>query len=140
MKKTIGYIALISIFMFSLSSLAQEKTEKPDRIKILQITPSERVTRGTEVEFTFDLEYKLESAEEGSINIGFNTDNPNSYRTSESEIVKKGSGTVTIKVKTVVVDWGKRGRFTAFVNLSKHPHDLNWQPLDSHVREIPVEP
>jgi hypothetical protein len=56
----------------------------------------------------------------------------------DSRIVKRGSGVVTFKVKVIPVDWGERGRFSAMVNISKHPHEAPWRPSASDRKEIPV--
>ena len=110
----------------------------PDKIKITFVNSPEQITRGVETEITVGFEYTLESADEGEINLGFNTDKPNAFRMVESLIVQRGNGTAELKAKVVPVDWGQRARFTVLINLSKHPHEARWKPLASDRKEIPV--
>jgi hypothetical protein len=56
----------------------------------------------------------------------------------DSHLIQRGSGSATLKAKVIPVDWGQRARFTAMVNLSKHPHEVPWRPLASDHKEIPV--
>jgi hypothetical protein len=110
----------------------------PDKIKITFVSSPEQITRGVETEITVGFEYTLESADEGEINLGFNTDKPKAATMVESLIVRRGNGTGELKAKVVPVDWGQRARFTALVILSKHPHETRWKPLVSDRKVIPV--
>ena len=131
----IGYIALSLALMFVTYGSAANSS---DTIKITNLYSSEPVTRGVENEITVEVEYNLETGEEGEINLGFNTDKPNAFRMVDSRIVQRGSGSATLKAKVVPVDWGQRARFMALVNLSKHPHEARWRTLASDRKEIPV--
>jgi hypothetical protein len=110
----------------------------PDKIKITFVNSPEQITRGVETEITVGFEYTLESADEGEINLGFNTDEPKAATMVESLIVRRGNGTGELKAKVIPVDWGQRARFTALVILSKHPHEPSWKPLVSNRKVIPV--
>ena len=109
-----------------------------DSVKVVSITAAEPVVRGVENEFTVEVEYKLESADEGEINLGFNLDRPKGFKMVESHVVQRGAGTATLKARVIPVDWRERGRFQMLVNLSKYPHAGRWSPLASERREIEV--
>ncbi|HKR00356.1 MAG TPA: hypothetical protein VJT09_06770 [Pyrinomonadaceae bacterium] len=109
-----------------------------DRVKITNVRTAEPVVRGVENEFTVEVEYNLDSEEEGEINLGFNSQKPGAFKMEDSFIIKKGSGTATLKAKVIPVDWGQRAKFTALVNLSKYPHDFRWNPITRDKQEIVV--
>jgi hypothetical protein len=127
------------ILLLAFVSITKAQTAKnPDKIKITNLYAAEAVTRGVENEITVEVAYTFESADEAEINLGFNTNQPNGFKMVDSRIVRRGSGAVTFKVKVIPVDWGERGRFSAMVNISKHPHDAPWRPSASDRKEIPV--
>jgi hypothetical protein len=130
----IGMALLVGCY---LSGEAQDKSA--DTIKIISVTTTKPVTRGVENEFTVEVEYNLDSKDEGIINLGFNTQKPTSFVMEDGRIVKKGSGNITLKAKIIVVDWGEKGMFMMSAILSEHPHGSNWQTLASEVKEIPIE-
>ena len=109
-----------------------------DRVKITSVSAAQPIVRGVENEITVEVEYNLDSAVEGELNLGFNSERPNAFRMYDSRVVQKGAGTATLKAKVIPVDWGERARFTALVNLSKHPHEMRWRPLAGDRQEIQV--
>jgi hypothetical protein len=109
-----------------------------DRIKITNITSAQPIVRGVENEISVDIDYALDSADEGEISLGFNVEKPNAFRMVESQIIKRGPSVISLKAKVIPVDWGEKGRFTAMVHLSNHPHEAHWRPLASDRKEIPV--
>jgi hypothetical protein len=117
---------------------AQQTSKNPDKIKITNVYTAETVTRGVENEFTVEVAYTFETADQAEIGLGFNADKPNAFKIIESRIVQRGAGTVTFKVKVIPVDWGERGRFSVMVNISKTPHEVPWHPSASDRKEIPV--
>jgi len=125
--------------LFALAFInAGKAANSPDTIKITNLYSAEPVTRGVENEITVEVEYNFDSADDGEINLGFNTDKPNAFKMVESQLIKRGAGNATLKAKVIPVDWGQRARFTAMVNLSKHPHEAPWRPSASDRKEIPV--
>src|SRR5262249_48283633 len=119
-------ITILACILLVLIFVPSEFADGPDKIKITFINSSDQITRGVETEITVGVEYTFESGDEGEINLGFNSDKPNGFRMVESRIVQRGNGTAELKAKVIPVDWGQRARFTALVNLSKHPHETPW--------------
>jgi hypothetical protein len=128
----------VGLTLLVCCSVAGSGAAGNDKVKITRIAVEEPVTRGVEIEFTVEVEYKLDSADEGEINLGFNTDRPKAFKLVARSIVQKGKGTATLKARVIPVDWGRRGRFSAMVNLSKHPHEMRWQPLAGDKQDITV--
>jgi hypothetical protein len=129
-------VTLISILLCCLVGGAQASSG--DRVKITSVTAAQPVVRGVENEFTVEVEYSLDSADEGELNLGFNAERPNAFRMYDSHIVQKGAGTATLKAKVIPVDWGERAHFMALVNLSRHPHEMRWRPLAGDRQEVQV--
>jgi hypothetical protein len=133
---------LFSMIILSLiwsSQIERRARASDDTVKIASITSSEPVHRGVENEFTVDVDYNLDSSDEGIIMLGFNSQDPNQFVMMQSKIVQKGSGTATLKAKVIPVDWRDRGRFTAMVNISKYPHEESWHTLATDKHVIPVK-
>ena len=42
------------------------------------------------MEFTLDIEYTLDSLDDGVLSVGFNTDRPNAYRIVETRAIGRG--------------------------------------------------
>ena len=133
--RSAGCIALLFVLMLVTHGSAASSA---NAIKITNLYTAEPVTRGVENEITVEVQYNFEAGDEGEINLGFNTDKPNAFRMVDSHLIQRGSGSATLKAKVIPVDWGQRARFTAMVNLSKHPHDAPWRALASDRKEIPV--
>jgi len=72
------------------------------------------------------------------LNLGFNAERANAFRMFDTHLVQKGQGVVTLKAKVIPPDWGEKARFTAMVNLSKHPHEMRRRALAADKQEIAV--
>jgi len=136
MKHLLSLMAVTVLLSWSLGEIHSQASS--DAIKIISITSAQPVHRGVENEFTVEVEYNLESSDEGVIGLAFNLQDPNAYAIVETKIVQSGAGTATLKARVIPVDWKDRGRFTALVNLSKHPHEEKWSPLVSDMQIISV--
>lgn len=134
--------SVLSIFtgltLLLCSSLTGRTANPQDKIKIISVSAAQPVIRGVENEFTVEVEYNLDSEEEGEINLGFNTERPARFKMVESLIIKKGAGTATLKATVIPVDWGQKAKFFALVNMSKYPHDFRWNPITMNKQEIAV--
>ncbi len=108
---------LITLSLFLLGSSSQSQEEKPDRLLITAITSEKSVVRGVENEITVSVDYQLVSADEATLMLGFNTEDPTHYPPKDSLLVKAGAGSATLKATVVPVDWGDRGAFRAGVLL-----------------------
>ena len=113
-----------------------------DEIAIQIIEPSGPGLRGVETEFTFDIQYTLDSVEEGVMSVAFNTAGPNADRIVEMRPIARGSGRILIKTKAVPVDWGERGPFRASVSLGPKLDGTttSWKSIVRKIVEIPTAP
>jgi len=109
-----------------------------DSIKIKKVTAAQPVVAGAENEFTVEVEYHLTSADQGELNIGFNSAKPDRYNMVGSRIVSHGAGTETLKAKVIPVDWHEQVKFKVTVNLSKYPHEMEWRTLADDRRDIKI--
>jgi hypothetical protein len=138
-------IAAISAVLLLLGSTGRDYAgaggaSSQDRVEILSVLPAGSVTRGVEMEFTLDIEYTLDSLDDGVLSVGFNTDRPNAYRIVETRAIERGTDRLSVKAKAVPVDWQERGEFRVMVNIGPKREEANWKPLASTIRVIPVVP
>jgi len=103
----------------------QTKRENPDKIRIVNVTAAAPVVDGVENEFTVEIEYTLESMDEGSVAIGFNVDNSARFKMMTRKKVKKGTNLMTLKAKVTPKDWKENGDFSVMANLSPYPVPQN---------------
>ena len=88
-----------------------------DRVAIVSVTPSGPVTRGVEVEFTFEVDVTLGTRDEAVVHLGFNAERPNSWKMVAQQVVSRGDQRVVLKAVVIPVDWRERGRFSALINI-----------------------
>jgi len=124
------YIFLFFLFVVVLSLSAttanaqnssQLKQEGTDKIRIVNITAALPVIDGAKNEFTVEIEYTLESMDEGSLAIGFNVTNSGTFRMMTRKKVKRGTNFITLKAKVAPKDWKESGDFSVMANLSPYP-------------------
>jgi len=129
MKQT-KYTFILFLFALTLSLSAttanaqdsgQSKQENPDKIRIVNVTAASPVIDGAENEFTVEIEYTLESMDEGSMAIGFNVIESGGFRMMTRKKVKKGTNFITLKAKVIPKDWKENGDFSVLANLSPYP-------------------
>lgn len=99
----------------------QTKRENLDKIRIVNVTAAAPVIDGVENEFTVEIEYTLESLEEGSVAIGFNVDSSVRFKMMTRKKVKKGVNSMILKAKATPKDWKENGDFSVMANLSPYP-------------------
>jgi hypothetical protein len=121
---------LAGIGFAALAALAPALSERPrvegpssaavqqDAVTVISVTPSEPVTRGVEVEFTFEIDVILGSGNDAIVQLGFNSERPNSWRMVAQEIVRRGGQRIVLKAVVIPVDWRERGRFSALINIA----------------------
>ncbi len=97
------------------------KQESPDKIRIINVSAAAPVIDGTENEFTIEIEYTLESMDEGSVAIGFNITDFRGFRMMTRKKVKRGTNLITLKAKVTPKDWKENGDFSVMANLSPYP-------------------
>lgn len=119
---------LIFFFLFLAAAISanaqnanESKRENPDKIRIVNVTAVSPVADGVENEFTVEIEYTLETLDEGTLAIGFNVDNSAAFKMTTRKKVKKGRNLITLKAKVTPKDWKEYGDFSVFANLSPHP-------------------
>ncbi len=123
MKIFVEWILLFSlIFVVTTDVSAQTgEQEKTDKLSIINVVTFYPVQDGVANEFTVDLEYTLESAEEAVVAIGFNSESPGSFRMSGRKRIRKGTQLVTLKANVVPKDWKERGDFIIVANINPYP-------------------
>lgn len=132
---------LFLIFAVSNVSAQINDQNSPERITIVNVTTSVPVRDGVDNEFTVEIEYTLESADEAMIAIGFNSDNPNRYRMMAQKRIRKGTNRITLKADVKPKDWKERGDFMLYANISPYPLPAaRFTPLASTKRVIDFEP
>jgi hypothetical protein len=94
-------VVVVSAILFLAAAADEPKvtsddSRTKDKVAIVVIQPAGPVPRGVETEFTFDIQYTLETIEEGVLTIGFNTGShgsrPNAFEEVESRVIKRGTG------------------------------------------------
>jgi hypothetical protein len=138
MRKLLSLVVVLAAAFCAATAAGQTGPDGGDKIRIVGVTPSRPVVAGRGNEFTVEVEYDLQSAEKGEINLGFNTKRSDGYTISKTAKVSKGAGTLTLKTKVTPPKRGPGGRFVCYVNLSKRPHESVWKPLASQSQEIPL--
>jgi len=98
-------------------------------IKILNVTPDSGLTPGEKTSFTVEIEYSFYGLEEAILYIGFNTEEINEFIIQDEKIVQEKEGKHTFNGEIVTKDWGSKGDFETYVNISEHPHPDEWKPL-----------
>ncbi|MDQ3322893.1 MAG: hypothetical protein M3525_10770 [Acidobacteriota bacterium] len=118
------FLMLLAVFSATAANAQnanQSKAENQDKIRIVSVTAASPVVDGVENEFTIEIEYTLETMDEGSVAIGFNVNDSAAFRMSARKRVKKGTNLMTLKAKVTPKDWKENGDFTVLVNLSPYP-------------------
>ena len=110
--------ALAGIGFAALAALGPSPAAaQQDAVTVVSVAPSEPVTRGVEVEFTFDVDVIVGSRNEAVVQLGFNSERPNSWKMVAQEVVRRGGQRVTLKAVVIPVDWRERGKFSALINI-----------------------
>lgn len=113
-----------------------------DDVAIVMIEPAAPVPRGTETTFVIDVQYTLDSIDEGTLTVGFNMPNPSNdphaFELVETRMVKRGTDRIKVKAKAVPVAWGKGEGFEVSVELGPKREDDRWRPLAVDFRDIPT--
>ena len=148
--KIIFVVLLLIIMVMIMVSNKPEKVhaEGGDWVSIVALTPNHYDNYTDPVTFTATIRYNLDSADQGIIYLGFNTDEPDFYTVDKEEsdhvVVQRGSGTVTLTRTVTPVNWDSgvsymyqfmNGNsvlikdFQVYANISEYPHDMPWTPL-----------
>ena len=113
-----------------------------DDVAIVMIEPAAPVPRGAETTFVLDVQYTLDSADEGTLTVGFNMPNPsndpNAFELVETRVIKRGTDRIKVKAKAVPAAWSKTGGFEVSVEIGPKREDDRWKPLAADFRDIPT--
>ena len=120
------YISTVFLFLFFIvpsTNVAAQNSERNDfdRIRIINVTAAAPVTDGVENEFTVELEYTLDSADEAMVGIGFNSEKPAVYKMTTNKKIKRGTNLIALKAVVKPKDWKERGDFIIYANLAPYP-------------------
>src|SRR6266704_6417305 len=99
------HLLMAAVLALPVSALQQRALEKKDRIRILSIEPSTPVVRGGQTEIAVEIAYALETADESTVNIGFNSQEPKNFRMSEHIEIHRGTDRLKVKLKIIPIDW-----------------------------------
>ena len=140
MRKLLFSTIIFSLLVLvTISCRKKDNDPKPsDAITIVSVTPSTGLVDGQSTSFTVEVKYTLNTAEEGAIEVGFNTYDPSYYSMDISSefAVTKGSGTHTFTTTAVPKNWGGSNHFKAYVNIAKTPHGPAYYPTASDTRNL----
>ena len=143
MKEQILFLGLACI-MFTVSPAFSQQAkhrETADTVRIISVFAEFPVKDGVQNEFTVQVEYFLDSADEALIAVGFNSDDPGRYRMTGSKKVARGTNVITLKGRVVPKDWKEQGDFMVYVNLSPYPVPKSrWRPIATTQKVIEFEP
>ncbi len=138
------FFLIFIIGSFGLSIVvAQSKNEDPrrDRIKIVNVTSVKPVKDGVSNEFTVDIEYFIDSVDEATISIGFNTDDPGRFRMTAQKKVSSGAKVITLKARITPKEWKEWGDFMINAIIAPYPTTGGgFRPLATATRVIEFEP
>ena len=113
--------------------------DRKDSLTVVSVQPSGPLTRGVEVELTFEIDVQLETADEAIVSLGFNTRQPRSWEMIEEYEVYRGAERITLKATVTPVDWGRRGDFAALINIGPKERK-NYKPVTSVLHEFEIVP
>lgn len=130
---------LIIVVVFSTLSIRSQdsvqtvnKDKKTDQIQIKKVVTDSVVKDGVENDFIIEIEYTLESMEEGTLAIGFNTNEVNAFRMITRKKIKKGTNSIKLEATLIPKDWKGRGDFIVLANISPYPiPSKRYRPLVS---------
>jgi hypothetical protein len=108
---------------FGIKTLPENSTDPDDAINIISVSPTSGFRDGTMTSFTVRVNYNLTSFQTGTIEIGFNYYNVNSFiiYAEYNHIISAGSGQYTFNVNVPVRNWGLDGRFMVFTLMTTNP-------------------
>jgi hypothetical protein len=135
--------ALIGAAFAALSALNLLTPSPPaaqqDAVTIVSVTPSGPVSRGVEVEFTFEVDVTLSTRSEAVVHLGFNSEQPGNWRMVAQQVVHGGDQRVVLKAVVIPVDWRERGRFSALVNIGPGPNQQGGRYTPTASVSYPIE-
>jgi hypothetical protein len=135
-----GYAVGLAVATLLVPGLSQQRdAPAKDDVAIVSVQPDGPLTRGVEVELTFEVDVTLQSEDEAILHLGFNTDQPRSFEMLESYAIYRGTERVTLKAKVTPVDWGRRGKFAALMNIGPKERK-NYVPETSVTHAFEVVP
>lgn len=109
--------------MFEMIITGCDFNNNGNSVKIISIDTDDEIIFGVPQLFNINIEYTLSTDEFGYVWVGFNSDNrnPNSFPTTKSYEINKGSGRILFTEMVTPIDWSKQDdSFSVMVILSAH--------------------
>jgi hypothetical protein len=110
-----------------------------NEVRILRVEPVGPLTSVQVAEFIVEVEVDLRSAFQAALQVGFNDRAPDSFRTVATEPVQAGRRTLTLRARSVYMDWGERGDFSVRANVGPWTADGIWRPYAEAVKAVADE-
>jgi hypothetical protein len=93
------------------------------------------------IDFTVEIEYTFDAADEATLSIGFNSDDPSRYRMTTMKKVVRGTNTITLKAWATAKDWKERGDFAVNAILSPIERESGpYRPYAGTRKAIDLQP
>ncbi|MBC7486392.1 MAG: hypothetical protein H7282_06550 [Cytophagaceae bacterium] len=140
MRKLLFSIIIFSLLVLvTISCKKKENDPSPqDSITIVSVSPSTGLVDAQPTSFDVEVKYTLNTAEQGEIEVGFNSSDPSYYtmNTSAAFPVLKGSGTHTFTVTSTPKQWGGSQHFQVYVNIAKTPKGSSYSPTAVDIENL----
>ncbi len=111
-----------------------------DSVDIVSVVPDSGLVDGQSYTFTVGVRYRIASAEQGELSVGFNNGDASDVflmATSGNAIVEKGSGEHSFEVIAMAKKWEWGTPFQIIATLSEYPHSSStWTNLDSDKKSL----
>lgn len=117
-----------------LSACNSVSVQVRDSVKILDVKAA--AMPGSEyTSYHVKVGYSLGSTPHGKVLLGFDTDEPGSYKMVADQRVDQGTGEVELMAD---VKLPRRSVLSIYVNLSPDPHPVQWVPLANDTRQVRI--
>lgn len=97
--------------------IAAQQNVRPDRVRIASVTANSPPRFGEAIELAIAVSADVKSAEQGFVELGFNSKAPECFEIVERRTVPRGESELCCAVKVSPVDWGPGTPFTVLACL-----------------------
>lgn len=131
--KKISILFIVSLLM-GCENPDESSNNNSDYIEITAFS-KETVTEGEWSRVSFDINYCLRSKTNGSINIGFNYNDPKTWEMGSYAFINNSCGTESYNLEILPVDWGDDVSFSMKVSLTEFTDFIGELPMDNLLAE-----
>jgi hypothetical protein len=85
------------------------------------------------ISYKVKVRYSLGSSPKGKVLLGFDSEDPGSYKMVGEASVERGAGETEVVAD---IKRPNRSAITVYVNLSEDPHPMRWTPLANDTRQV----